>query len=420
MKRFFFRYFVAAVLIPKSLLGASASFEFTIEAESRDRQNVPVRIPIQRAKFGNEPIRSVTLTRANGEPIAAQWTGPNLTSTAEGEVHFILPYLKSGESLHLKGTVSPQPSATSAANLTWQDQPGHHVDLKQRDRKIVTYHYERLDESTPASRVRTYKVFHHVYSPKGDRIITGGLNDDPKVHSPHHRGIFYGFNRITYGGGKKADTWHCIDGASQQHERFLASEQGPVLGRQRVEISWHGKDTAFATEERELTVYNVPGGHLIEFVSRLRTIIGPVRIDGDPQHAGFQFRAHNDVDAYTTNQTIFIRPDGVGKPGETRNWDPPTRQGPVNMPWNAMSFVLGVNRYTVAYLDRPDNPKEARFSEREYGRFGSYFEYNIKEQNPLIVNYRLWVQDGLMTPGQVAGLATDFVEPVKVTVLASP
>ena len=138
---------------------------------------------------------------------------------------------------------------------------------------------------------------------------------------------------------------------------FSRRSRGPVLARHRVAISWHGKDAAFAEEERELTVYNVPGGHLIEFASRLRSPSGRVRIDGDPQHAGFQFRAHNDVDAYTTNETIFIRPDGIGKPGETRNWDPETRQGPVNMPWNAMSFVLGGKRYTVAYLDHPANPK---------------------------------------------------------------
>ena len=122
------------------------------------------------------------------------------------------------------------------------------------------------------------------------------------------------------------------------------------------------------------------------------------------------------VDAFTTNKTIFIRPDGAGRAGETRNWDPQTRQGPVNMPWNAMSFVLGTNRYTVAYLDRPDNPKEARFSEREYGRFGSYFEYTIEKDRPLIVNYRLWLQDGLMKPEEVAALSDNFVNPVQVTV----
>jgi hypothetical protein len=394
-------------------LGASSSFDFTVSAGRQERNNVPVRVPISRGQIGNERIASVTLSREDGQLIPAQWTGPSLTSNSAGELHFVLPHLGAGESLQLKATLSSQPA--SAGGFIWRDQPGHHTDLVFGERKIVTYHYERLDESTPASRVRTYKVFHHVFSPSGDRTVTGGLNDDPKVHSPHHRGIFYGFNRITYGDGRRADTWHCIDGAFQQHERFLASEQGPVLGRHRVEISWHGKDTAFAEEERELTVYNVPGGHLIEFTSRLRSTSGRVRIDGDPQHAGFQFRAHNDVDAYTTNLTIFIRPDGVGKPAETRNWDPQTRQGPFNMPWNAMSFVLGDKRYTVAYLDRPENPKEARFSEREYGRFGSYFEYTIEKDKPLTVNYRLWLREGLMQPKEVEALSHNFVEPVQVT-----
>jgi hypothetical protein len=397
-----------------SASGASSSFELAVTAGRHDRNNVPVRVPMPRNQIGNERIASVTLARGDGQLIPAQWTGPSLISSAAGELHFILPHLRAGESLQLKATLSTQPA--SARGFAWRDQAGHHTDLIFGERKIVTYHYERLDESTPASRVRTYKVFHHVFSPSGDRIVTGGLNEDPRVHSPHHRGIFYGFNRITYGDGKKADTWHCIDGAFEQHERFLASEQGQVLARHRVEISWQGKDAAFAIEERELTVYNVPGGHLIEFASRLRSPSGHVRIDGDPQHAGFQFRAHNDVDAYTTNQTIFIRPDGVGQPAETRNWDPQTRHGPLNMPWNAMSFVLGTNRYTVAYLDRPDNPKEARFSEREYGRFGSYFEYTIEEDKPLTVNYRLWLQEGLIKPEEVAALSANFVAPVKVTI----
>jgi hypothetical protein len=393
----------------------SESFDITVAAGRHDRNIVPVRVQMPRGQIGKDRIASVTLGGPDGKSIPAQWTGPGLTSSAAGELHFVLPHLAAGESVRLKATLSTQPPS-SAGGFTWHDHPGHHTDLMFGERPIVTYHYERLDESTPASRVRTYKVFHHVFSPKGDRIVTGGLNEDPKVHSPHHRGIFYGFNRITYGDGKTADTWHCIDGAFQQHERFLASEEGSVLGRHRVVISWHGKDAAFAEEERELTVYNVPGGHLIEFASRLRSPSGRVRIDGDPQHAGFQFRAHNDVDAYTTNETIYVRPDGIGKPGETRNWDPQTRQGPVNMPWNAMSFVLGGKRYTVAYLDHPGNPKEARFSEREYGRFGSYFEYTIEKDKPLTVNYRLWFQEGLMQPEEVAALSNNFIEPVKVTV----
>ena len=33
----------------------------------------------------------------------------------------------------------------------------------------------------------------------------------------------------------------------------------------------------------------------------------------------------------------------------------------VDLPWNVMSFVVGGKRYTAAYLDRPENPKEARY-----------------------------------------------------------
>jgi len=395
--------------------GDSSSFDFTLEAGRHERNNVPVRVLMPRGQIGKDQIASVTLAGTDGKSIPAQWTGSGLTSSAAGELHFVLPHLAAGESVRLKATFSTE-FHSSAGGFTWHDHPGHHTDLMFGERPIMTYHYERLDESTPASRVRTYKVFHHVFSPKGDRLVTNGLQDDPNVHSPHHRGIFYGFNRITYGNGKTADTWHCIDGAFQQHEGFLASEEGPVLGRHRVVISWHGQDAAFAEEERELTVYNVAGGHLIEFASRLRSSSGRVRFDGDPQHAGFQFRAHNDVDAFTPQETIYVRPDGIGKPGETRNWDPQTRQGPVNLPWNAMSFVLGGKRYTVAYLDHPGNPKEARFSEREYGRFGSYFEYTIEKDKPLTVNYRLWLQEGLMQPEEVAALSNNFLDPLKVTV----
>ena len=400
-----------------SAWSAPAAFEITVAAGRHDRKDVPVCVQLPPGQIADASMASITLTLPDGHAIPAQWTGPGLISASGRELHFILPHLAAGESVRLKATPSTdRPSGNPGFN--WHDHPGNHADLLFGTRPVLTYHYAHLDESSPASRVRTHKVFHHLYSPRGDRVVTNGLSGDPKVHSPHHRGIFYGFNRISYDDGRTADVWHCTDGAYQEHDRFLSSEAGPVLGRHRVAISWHGRDKAFAEEERELTVYNVPGGQLVEFASRLRSLSGPVRIDGDPQHAGFQFRAHNDVDALTAGETVYVRPDGVGKPGETRNWDPKTRQGPVNLPWDAMSFVLGGKRYTVAYLDHPMNPKEARFSERDYGRFGSYFEYTIDAGRPLTVRYRIWLQEGLMKPDEVAALSDDFVEPVQVMVHA--
>ena len=88
----------------------------------------------------------------------------------------------------------------------------------------------------------------------------------------------------------------------------------------------------------------------------------------------------------------------------------------LQLPWHALSIVLDDQRYTVAMLDRPENPKEARFSERDYGRFGSYFEYEIDAKKALELNYRVWVQGGEMTVPQVTRLGEAFVHPVEVKV----
>ena len=279
------------------------------------------------------------------------------------------------------------------------------------DRPVLRYMYEKLDTSNAARRDETIKPYHHVFDPAGDTIITKG----PGGQFTHHRGLFFGFNKITYGDNQPADVWHCRNGESQQHVEFLNEEAGPVLGRHRVRIEWRGrKDDVFAIEEREMTAYNTTGGTLIEFASRVTTTGGEVKLDGDPQHAGFHFRASNEVSDKTKKETYYLRPDGKGKAGETRNW--PAQKQHVDLDWNVMSFVVGGQRYSAAYLDSPKNPKEARFSERDYGRFGSYFEYTVTKEKPLAVNYRVWVQRGEMTAENVIQLDDSFETPVTVTV----
>jgi hypothetical protein len=415
---------VAVLFFVQALNAADKSFELTVEAGKIDRHQSPVCVllPLPAGE-----VKSVVLTTADGKVIHAQITETGLAhrdehdSTKECELHFILPNLKADDTLKLTASVALGKPG-KATGFNWKDTKGEHLDLLFDDRPVLRYMYHPLDESTKERREATFKVFHHLYDPAGKRLVTNG---GPTGIYPHHRGIFFGFNKINYGDGKKADTWHCTDDAAQTHEKMLSSEAGPVLGRHRVLIAWHGVGKeVFATEERELTVYNVPGGQLVEFTSELRSAKGTVKLDGDPQHAGFHFRADDEVAQHDAKvqkkeaepETIFIRPDGVGKPGDTRNWDPKTKQGPVDLSWNAMSFVLGGQRYTVAYLDKPTNPKEARFSERAYGRIGSYFEYEVAEKKPLKVNYRLWLQEKEIAADGAKALDEDFVNPVKVSV----
>ncbi len=187
-----------------------------------------------------------------------------------------------------------------------------------------------------------------------------------------------------------------------------------MLGREKLAVNWIGADDkAFAAETRTLTVFNTAGGTLIEFDSTLRTDLDKVKLDGDPQHAGFHFRANSGVEK-TPKETYFLRPDGKGEKGNEKNWE--KGKGPTNLPWNAMSFLVGGKRYTVVYLDHPGNPKEARQSERTYGRIGTYFEYELTKDKPLEVRYRLWVQEGEMTVEQCEALSKGFTEPVNVKV----
>lgn len=311
-------------------------------------------------------------------------------------------------------------TATAAETLTWHDVPGNYIELRQGTRPVMRYMYRSLDESTEQSRFETYKVFHHLFAPGGAQMLTNGPTGEQQysreVQYPHHRGLYYGFNRISYGEGQQADTWHCGKGESQQHVEILDSEVGTDFGRHRLAINWHGRDgKVFVKEIRDVTARVLPEGTMIDFVSTVEpTVDGKVHLDGDPQHAGVQFRAIDEVAKMTKDQTYYLRTDGKGKPGETRNWDHKQEDNPINAectnrPWNAMSFVVGHKRYTAVYLDHPANPKPARYSERDYGRFGSYFVHDLEKDKPLTVRYRIWLQEGETTVDKCAALASDFV-----------
>ena len=399
-----------------AMLAPAAEFEISVSADA-SLTNVPVTVPLELPKSLRD-AKHVRITHGDVQ-LLGQVTAASLLShdANQHEIHVILPELESGEH---QVTVEIKPTETDETQFHWQDTPGRHTLLSYGDRPVLDYMYEALDDSSQERRMETYKVYHHVYDPTGKRLVTKG----PGGLFPHHRGLFYGFNRISYGdnGQKKADVWHCRHGASQAHTGFVQSEAGAVLGRHRVAIDWKGEDNqVFATELREMTVYNVGGGQLIEFASRLETAGGKVRLDGDPQHAGFQFRAAQHVPDHTKHLTYYVRPDGKGEPGKFRNWSHNNKgdKSHVNLPWNALCFVIDDQRYTCCYLDRPENPKEARFSERDYGRFGSYFEYDLDEQKPLELNYRVWIQEGEMPVDQIQRYSDAFTAQPNISVTAT-
>ncbi len=311
------------------------------------------------------------------------------------------------------------PMAAAAPVFHWVEVPGQSFDLHYGDQMAVRYMCAPFDDSTPRRRDETYKPFHHVFIPDGSVQLTKG---DPDGLYPHHRGLFYGFRVVTYGGGKKCDIWHCTEGTHQTAEGLISQHADAESGGHVVAIDWHGREgEVFAHEKRGLEVHKMPGGLVIDFTSRLETADGqPIHLDGDPQHAGFHFRAaqeeltnSKEADQNKDKKIYFLRTDGKGKVGETRNWDAASKDAKMNedttnRPWLAMCFELHGKRYTVLYIDHPDNPKPARYSERAYGRFGSYFVADVTKEKPLDIKYRVWVQEGEMTVDQCAAMQKYF------------
>lgn len=355
----------------------------------------------------------VRLAHTNGSGfILGQIGTPKLNSSAGRDQH-ILTFVLPPDLANGPTELTLQKDKSEAELFAWTDHESKYRELRIGTRPVLRYMYETMDRSTPERSEETYKAYHHLFDPRGSDLVTKG----PGGLYPHHRGMFLGFNKISYG-DKQADIWHCKDGEFQAHVKFIREDAGAVYGRHQVQIDWHGRDGAvFVSETREMTAFNVDGGNLVEFRTRLTTNLPHVRLDGDPQHAGFQFRASQFVPDHTAKLTYYLRPDGKDSPGNFRNWsnqpnETKINQQHVDLPWNAVSFVLaGDKRLTCCYLDHPENPKPARYSERDYGRFGSYFEYELTPDHPLNLQYRIWLQDGEMSVEQANFLSNDFNHP---------
>ena len=402
----------------------------TVAAGKYDRWNTPVVAKLPFAPSAASRAK-VVVKDDGGRLVPAQLVTPGLLASSQdqAELHWILSRLKAGASARFTATITPgAASRTSPTGFRWQDSAGRYSDVvflegggkkPGKPRQVIRYMY-RPYENDPAKRDLDNKPFHHVFDPSGSRIVTKGTGG---LYT-HHQGLFYGFTRCTFPGGQ-CNTWYCHEGEHQLHRKVLSQSAGGVLARHRTLIDWNDRQgKSFCREHRELAVFAVPGGTLLEWSSRLWSVRGTVMLDGDAQHAGFQFRADNEVAKRQAEKLVYyLRPDGKGEPGATRNpvkgksADDPVNKVVVNQPWNVMSFVLGTQRYSAAYIDNPQNPQPSFASERAYGRFGGWFgkQTLVAGGQPIEIRYRVWLQRGEMTSAAAERISHDFAAPPRIT-----
>lgn len=261
--------------------------------------------------------------------------------------------------------------------LEIRDVSGKSLEVVSDGKVLVRYQYEH-DVSTPERHQETYKPYLHVFDELGEKPITKG----PGGEFPHHRGLFVGWNRIQ-AGGKSFDRWH-MKGGDIVHQKFLSKEVEDGVAKVTALIHWMGEgDEVLIAEERSLVVREgMMGARVaIEWTSEMKAVNGDLELKGDPEHAGVQFRAANEVDR---KKTTYLLPEGVEKV-----------QGAKDLRWVGMNFELGEKKYGVVHLNGAGNPEGTVYSAyRDYGRFGAFFERGIKGGESLTMKYGFLIFDG--------------------------
>ena len=126
-----------------------------------------------------------------------------------------------------------------------------------------------------------------------------------------------------------------------------------------------------------------PGYALIDFASQLTAVAGDLTLDGDPEHAGVQFRPAQEVERA---QTVYTFPGAAADPKKDRD-----------LPWLGETFTLKGRPYSVVAFNHPANPTGTRASAyRDYGRFGFFPVAPIRKGGTLTLKYRFWVAEGAM------------------------
>jgi len=287
-----------------------------------------------------------------------------------------------------------------------------YTDLLDGKQPVVRYMHA-FDTSTPARALETYKVYNQVFGPGTDTIITkgqGGLYT-------HHRGMYVGWNK-TKAGGKMYDFWHCKNGAHLKHAKFVEKTGDADSGSMTAEIHWNdAKGKPVIIEHRTLKASRMKTanamGWQLDWSTKLVSRRGEINLDGDRQHAGFQFRADQPV--AEKKAARYIRPDGFPQQAEAfqvGDKDVPPKH--VNLNWLAMTFPIKGKQYTVEYLEDPALPEPSRYSERPYGRFGAFFSTDIDDDHPLMMRYRVNVLSGkTSTQAEVQKRYDAFVKEIK-------
>lgn len=273
-----------------------------------------------------------------------------------------------------------------------------HLDVKHGDH-IVARYMHAVDQSTPEKLHETYKPYLHVMDETGKAPITKGAGGQ----FTHHRGIFFGYAKIKHE-GTLYDLWH-MRGVQQVHQEFDDLTANGDRATFTSLVHWNDKEGQPLLVERRKFTFTKPKANGLAHITlntELKAPKGDVVLNGDPEHAGVQFRPANEVDR---NEAIYYFPGKDADPKKDRDF-----------PWVGQTFSLNGKKYSVVMLNAPENPDNTIFSAyRDYGRFGAFPVGTVTAEKPFTLEYEWLISNGpMLSPEEIAvAYNAAFIEKIK-------
>jgi hypothetical protein len=192
---------------------------------------------------------------------------------------------------------------------------------------------------------------------------------------------------------------------------------GPLAAKMIATTDWVAADNEPKFRDtRDATVWRVSDNELmLDYDITLETLTGKAeQVGGDAHHAGFHFRASNDLvdqadKTHRAGATAYLFPPGA-KLVKDDVW--------ANAQWANATFNLFGRRYSITHMDGPTNPDPTTYSTRPYGRFGAFFTGSVSKDKPLVLHYRLVVIDdqtqSAPDEAALAAMYADYASPANV------
>jgi hypothetical protein len=239
---------------------------------------------------------------------------------------------------------------------------------------------------------------------------------------PHHRGLWF-----THGSVNGADFW--TEGRNTGKTVNTGFEHlwgGAVCGSFRAHTEWHMPDNSLiARDVRDVTVYPIPGGTLLDFDITITAVGGPL-VFGDTKEGMFGLRL---ADSLAPHPTFPLRPQGahcVSSTGlkDTALWGKPAE-------WVDYYGPLGKDKFGVAMFDAPGNLRHPEtWHARDYGLFAvnpfglhdfgagekGAGDFTVPAGSTVRLRYRLFFHSADTEQAGVAEQYAAFANPPRVSV----